>query len=125
MSKLRLVYRCTACAVSHPKWSGQCSSCSSWNSLVEDVEGPEPDVAMLVSMGSGAAAMPIAEVDTVVAGPQPTGIAELDRVLGGGLVPGSVTLLGGEPGIGKSTLVLQASAEVAALGRTVLYLSGE
>ena len=122
MSKLRLVYRCTSCAASHPKWSGQCSSCSSWNSLVEDVEGPEPDVATLVAMESGAAPMPIAEVDTVVAGPQPTGIAELDRVLGGGLVPGSVTLLGGEPGIGKSTLLLQLAAAWPA--RT-LYISGE
>jgi DNA repair protein RadA/Sms len=122
MSKLRLVYRCTSCAASHPKWSGQCSSCSSWNSLVEDVEGPEPDVATLVAMESGAAAMPIAEVDTVVAGPEPTGIAELDRVLGGGLVPGSVTLLGGEPGIGKSTLLLQLAAAWPA--RT-LYVSGE
>jgi DNA repair protein RadA/Sms len=122
MSKLRLVYRCTACATSHPKWAGQCSSCSSWNSLVEDVEGPDADVAALLSIASAATAMPIAEVDTVVAGPGPTGIAELDRVLGGGLVPGSVTLLGGEPGIGKSTLLLQLAAMWPA--RT-LYVSGE
>jgi len=122
MSKLRLVYRCTACSASYPKWAGQCSSCEAWNSMVEDVEGPEPDVATLVSMASGATAMPIAEVDTLVDGPQPTGIAELDRVLGGGLVPGSVTLLGGEPGIGKSTLLLQLAASWPA---RVLYVSAE
>jgi DNA repair protein RadA/Sms len=69
--------------------------------------------------------VPIAEVDPTEFTPRPTGIAELDRVLGGGLVPGSVTLLGGEPGIGKSTLLLQAAAEVAAAGRKVLYVSGE
>src|SRR3954470_14530267 len=122
MSKLRLVYRCTACATSHPKWAGQCSSCSAWNSLVEDVEGPEPDVATLISIASGAQPMPIAEVGTVVAGPRATGIAELDRVLGGGVVPGSVTLLGGEPGIGKSTLALQLAAAWPA---PVLYVSAE
>src|SRR3954447_4987408 len=102
MSKLRLVYRCTACATSHPKWAGQWASCSSWNSLVEDVEGPGPDAATLISIAAGDAAMPIREGDTGVAGAQPTGVAELDGALGGGLVPGSVTLLGGEPGIGKS-----------------------
>jgi len=90
--------------------------------MVEDVEGSEPDLDTLVSIATGAAAMPIAEVDTLVAGPRPTNIAELDRVLGGGLVPGSVTLLGGEPGIGKSTLLLQLAAAWPA--RT-LYVSGE
>src|SRR6185503_1023616 len=64
-------------------------------------------------------------VDTTEFSPRPTGVAELDRVLGGGLVPGSVTLLGGEPGIGKSTVLLQAAAEVASAGRKVLYVSGE
>src|SRR3954463_4349459 len=123
MSKLRLVYRCTACATSHPKWAGQCSSCGVWNSLVEDVEGAETDVATLISIASGAAAMPIAEVDTVVGGPRPTSIAELDRVLGGGLVPGSVTLLAGEPGIGKSTLLLQLAAAWPA--RTLYVSAGE
>src|SRR3954454_20618486 len=122
MSKLRLVYRCTACATSHPKWAGQCASCSSWNSLVEDVEGRGPDAATLISIASGAAAMPIGEVDTVVAGPQPTGIADPDRVLGGGLVPGSVTLVGGEPGIGKTRLLLQLAASWP---ERTLYVSGE
>lgn len=91
--------------------------------MVEDVEGADPDIAMLLSASSsGAAAMPITEVETEALGPQPTGIEELDRVLGGGLVPGAVTLLGGEPGIGKSTLLLQLAAAWPA--RT-LYVSGE
>jgi len=90
--------------------------------MVEDVEGPDPDIASLISATSNSTAMPIAEVDTLVGGPRPTGIDELDRVLGGGLVPGSVTLLGGEPGIGKSTLLLQLAAQWPT--RT-LYVSGE
>ncbi|MEP7046001.1 MAG: DNA repair protein RadA [Ilumatobacteraceae bacterium] len=122
MSKLRLVYRCSACATAYPKWAGRCPSCEAWNSMVEDVEGPDPDIAALLSATSGATAMPIAEVDTFVGGPQATGIEEIDRVLGGGLVPGAVTLLGGEPGIGKSTLLLQLAAEWPT--RT-LYVSGE
>ena len=123
MSKLRLVYRCSTCATAYPKWAGRCPSCEAWNSMVEDVEGPDPDIAMMLSASSSmAAAMPIAEVDTLVGGPRSTGIEELYRVLGGGLVPGAVTLLGGEPGIGKSTLLLQLAAEWPA--RT-LYVSGE
>ncbi|MEP7203890.1 MAG: DNA repair protein RadA [Ilumatobacteraceae bacterium] len=122
MSKLRLVYRCIACATTYPKWAGRCSSCEAWNSMVEDVEGPDPDIASLISATSTSTAMPIAEVDTLIGGPRPTGIDELDRVLGGGLVPGSVTLLGGEPGIGKSTLLLQLAAQWPT--RT-LYISGE
>ena len=122
MSKIRLVYRCTACATAYPKWAGRCPSCEAWNSMVEDVEGPDPDAALLLSVTSTATAMPIAEVDSLVGGPQSTGIDELDRVLGGGLVPGAVTLLGGEPGIGKSTLLLQLAAAWPA--RT-LYVSGE
>ena len=122
MSKIRLVYRCTACATAYPKWAGRCPSCEAWNSMVEDVEGPDPDTALLLSVTSSATAMPIAEVDSLVGGPQATGIDELDRVLGGGLVPGAVTLLGGEPGIGKSTLLLQLAAAWPA--RT-LYVSGE
>jgi DNA repair protein RadA/Sms len=122
MSKLRLVYRCTECATAYPKWAGRCSSCEAWNSMVEDVEGPDPDIASLLSATSAATAVPITEVDTLIGGPQATGIEELDRVLGGGLVPGAVTLLGGEPGIGKSTLLLQLAA---AWPTRTLYVSGE
>jgi DNA repair protein RadA/Sms len=122
MSKIRLVFRCSACATAYPKWAGRCPSCEAWNSMVEDVEGPDPNLAMLMSATSTAVAMPIAEIDSFVGGPQSTGLEELDRVLGGGLVPGSVTLLGGEPGIGKSTLLLQLAA---AWPTRVLYVSGE
>ncbi|HEX3089076.1 MAG TPA: DNA repair protein RadA [Ilumatobacteraceae bacterium] len=122
MSKIRLVYRCTACATAYPKWAGRCPSCEAWNSMVEDVEGPDPDIASLLTATSAGTAMPIAEVDTLIGGPQSTGIEELDRVLGGGLVPGAVTLLGGEPGIGKSTLLLQLAA---AWPTRTLYVSGE
>ncbi len=90
--------------------------------MVEDVEGPDPDIATLIAATSTATAMPIAEVGTLVGGPRSTGIDELDRVLDGGLVPGAVTLLGGEPGIGKSTLLLQLAA---AWPTRTLYVSGE
>lgn len=122
MAKLRIVYRCSDCGAPHPKWAGQCGSCASWNSLIEDVEGDEPDLAGLVALGPSAVAVPIAEIDASVGQPRSTGLPELDRVLGGGLVPGSVTLLGGEPGIGKSTLLLQLAAQWP--GR-VLYVTAE
>ena len=122
MAKLRVVFRCTDCAATYPKWGGQCGSCGAWNSLVEDVEGPEPAIHLSNTHGPAAVATQIGDVDISVAQPQSTGIAELDRVLGGGLVPGSVTLVGGEPGIGKSTLLLQLVA--AWPGRT-LYVSAE
>ena len=121
MAKLRLVYNCSDCGASHPKWAGQCASCGGWNTLVEDVIDPSaPDIS---SLAAGVALLPtatarlIGDIDATHGAPRSTGIDELDRVLGGGLVPGSVTLLGGEPGIGKSTLLLQALASWS--GRTL------
>ncbi len=126
MTRLRLVHRCTECGAGHPKWSGRCPSCGAWNSLVDDVEGPDDEAAVSLaaaySLRTAAPPQQIGDVDVQVGRPQPTGIGELDRVLGGGLVPGSVTLLGGEPGIGKSTLLLQLLAWWP--GRA-LYVSGE
>ena len=125
MAKLRLVYRCTECTGSFPKWSGKCVACGAWNSLVEDVEGPEPQVASLavgMSLIAPGEPKPITEIDSAIGQPQPTTIPELDRVLGGGLVPGSVTLLGGEPGIGKSTLLMQL---LAAWPKKTLYVTAE
>lgn len=125
MAKLRLVHRCSDCGATHPKWSGKCTACGAWNSLIEDVEGPDDS---LVSLAAGMALVPAGEpapidsIDASIGAPIATGIAELDSVLGGGLVPGSVTLLGGEPGIGKSTLLLQLLA--AAQGKT-LYVTAE
>ena len=125
MAKLRLVYRCTECTGSFPKWVGKCVSCGAWNSLVEDVEGPEPQLASLaigMSLIAPGEPKPITEIDSTIGQPQPTTIPELDRVLGGGLVPGSVTLLGGEPGIGKSTLLMQL---LAAWPKKTLYVTAE
>lgn len=124
MVKLRTVYRCTDCGAAVPKWAGRCGSCSSWNSLVEDVEGDEEIISIATGMAlvPAGVAKPIDSLDATISEPQTTGVEELDRVLGGGLVPGSVTLLGGEPGIGKSTLLLQLLA--AWSGRT-LYVTAE
>ncbi|MFZ9629481.1 MAG: DNA repair protein RadA [Ilumatobacteraceae bacterium] len=117
MTRTKSTYRCVECAAAHPKWTGQCPTCSAWNSLVDDLDTPSGGMRR-----AAAVAQPITEVATLVAGPVPTGDTELDRVLGGGLVPGSVTLLGGEPGIGKSTLLLQVLASWP--GRS-LYVSAE
>ncbi len=124
MAKFRLIYRCSECGANEAKWSGRCSSCGAWNALQEEVEdlGDKRVMAPAASGVRSLPAMPIDEVDTSTSTPVPTGISELDRVLGGGLVPGSVTLLGGEPGIGKSTLLLQLLGGHSA--RT-LYVSAE
>lgn len=125
MAKLKLVHRCTECAASFPKWSGKCLACGAWNSLVEDVEGPDESAVTLaagLALVPPGTATPIGHVTSLEGDPVPTGIAELDRVLGGGLVPGSVTLLGGEPGIGKSTLLLQLLAHSS---HPTLYVTAE
>jgi DNA repair protein RadA/Sms len=121
MAKLRLVHRCASCGASQPKWSGRCSSCGDWNSLVEDVVADRPDRSVV---GAAADRGPVAirDVDLDAARPVTTGVGEVDCVLSGGLVPGSTTLLGGEPGIGKSTLLLQVAA---AFPGTVLYVCAE
>ena len=125
MAKIRLVHRCTECGTAHPKWSGKCLTCDAWNSLVEDFEGgDEPITSLAAGMALVPAGEPtqIGKVDSSVGHPRLTNIEELDRVLGGGLVPGSVTLLGGEPGIGKSTLLLQLLANMSG---TTLYVTAE
>jgi DNA repair protein RadA/Sms len=108
---------CGECGTAVPKWVGQCPGCGAWNAIV----GVEPSAAL----APAGPALPIIEVAVTGGVGRPTGLAEVDRVLGGGLLPGSVTLLGGEPGIGKSTLLLQWAASVAVSGRTVLYVSAE
>jgi DNA repair protein RadA/Sms len=119
MSKTRVVFRCAECGAAAPKWSGRCQACEAWNSLTEEIETRSSEA---VPLPASAVAVPIGEVDARSAQPQPTGIPELDRVLGGGLVAGSVTLLGGEPGIGKSTLLLQLLAQWPTRS---LYVSAE
>jgi DNA repair protein RadA/Sms len=119
----RAVYRCESCGGESPKWVGQCPDCGAWNTLVESAP-----VAAAGGSGARGGAAPktwhLSEVSTDAEQRRTTGIGEFDRVLGGGLVDGSVTLLGGDPGIGKSTLLLQMLAALAE-GPRVLYVSGE
>jgi DNA repair protein RadA/Sms len=108
-----------------PKWAGRCAACEAWNSLVEEIERPTTSSPAAAMAPTGAPPRPIAEVDIEAWAPSATHLGELDRVLQGGLVPGSVTLIGGEPGIGKSTLLLQALAGLAKDGRRCLYVTAE
>ncbi|MFT4658003.1 MAG: DNA repair protein RadA/Sms [Candidatus Aldehydirespiratoraceae bacterium] len=122
-SKIKTLFCCTQCGAQAPKWAGRCSECGDWNTLVEEIvggTGTKSDVPLAPTNRSGPSR--IGEVRTDGSLPISTGIDELDTVLGGGLVPGSVTLLGGEPGIGKSTLLLQL---LAARDDTTLYVSAE
>ncbi len=119
MAKTRVEHVCTDCGASHPKWSGQCASCGQWNTLVEELSSAS--TAPVIAPASSPV-QPIGDVDPQSSVPQPTGIGELDRVLGGGIVGGAVTLLGGEPGIGKSTLLLQL---LAAWPGKALYVTAE
>ena len=124
MAKVRAVFRCSECGATAPKWVGRCPGCEEWNSLVEELDVPAGQ-SVAERLGPRDVPVPISEVDVHEWSARATGISELDRVLGGGLVPGSVTLVGGEPGIGKSTLLLQAVASIAADGAKVLYVSAE
>jgi DNA repair protein RadA/Sms len=120
------VFSCSACGAQTPKWHGQCPSCGEWNTLVEE-RAPTGARAPRAARAGGPAPrpVPLREVSVERAPRLPTGIGELDRVLGGGLVPGSVVLLGGSPGIGKSTLTNMALGHLAAAGQLTLYVSGE
>jgi DNA repair protein RadA/Sms len=123
MPKVRSVFRCNECGGASPKWVGRCPSCGEWNTLIEELDVPTPTASRVAA--SIDRAVPIAEVNADEWHPRSTGMAEVDRVLSGGLVPGSVTLVGGEPGIGKSTLLLQVASAVAKSGGTALYVSAE
>ncbi len=125
MGRSRSVYACTGCGAQQPRWLGRCPECGGWSTLVEEraVAAAEPR-ELLAREPSGAKPRRLAEIDVDAVPRLETGIAELDRVLGGGLVPGSVVLLAGEPGVGKSTLALQLAAGVHG-SRPVLYVAGE
>ena len=123
MAKTKTVYSCTECGGQSPKWQGQCPHCGVWNTLVEALAAPAPTRFQTVT-GKASAVRPLASVDARDSPRFPTGIEEFDRVLGGGLVPGGVILLGGDPGIGKSTLLLQAMAAMGA-AKKALYVTGE
>ncbi|HVE32414.1 MAG TPA: DNA repair protein RadA [Gemmatimonadaceae bacterium] len=136
MPKTKTVYRCTECGAEYPRWQGRCETCGEWNTLVEEIMAPK------VAVGGGssrriAGARSLAEGGSVAPTPRlrevhgseakrwKTGIDEFDFVLGGGIVPGSMILIGGEPGIGKSTILLQVAARLEANGHATLYASGE
>ncbi|MEZ5925063.1 MAG: DNA repair protein RadA [Hyphomicrobiaceae bacterium] len=125
MAKSSTVYVCQSCGAVSPRWTGKCPACEAWNALVEEV-APDtvPGAPKAKSKGKGLRLESLTG-QTDDAPRLPTGLAELDRVTGGGLVPGSAILIGGEPGIGKSTLLLQVAAAVANRGGKALYFTGE
>jgi len=124
--KVKTVYVCTACGAQFPKWAGQCGDCGSWNTLEENIATPAPARSGHLGGYAGvtAAVQNLAEISLTEELRLATGIGELDRVLGGGLVAGSVVLIGGDPGIGKSTILLQTLAFIAQQ-HSALYVSGE
>lgn len=125
--RLRTIHRCSECGGAAAQWTGRCPTCGEWNSLVEEVEDAAPRAPAINNHGATTPDRPVLVGDVQMAewATRPTGVGELDRVLGGGLVPGSVTLVGGEPGIGKSTLLLQALAAMAGDGARCLLVSAE
>ena len=128
MPKIKTVYVCSECGYETPRWLGRCPDCGSWNTLTEQESAPvqEAEVKKLKrAPGGGSDPVRIDEIPDETMLRHSTGIGELDRVLGGGVVEGSLVLVGGDPGIGKSTLLTQVSANFAAEGRRVLYVSGE
>ncbi|WP_027213340.1 DNA repair protein RadA [Burkholderia sp. WSM2232] len=123
MAKAKTVYVCSECGGQSPKWAGQCPSCQAWNTLVESV-AEAPSTHRFQSLAKSAPVRRLSDIEASDVPRFSTGVGEFDRVLGGGLVPGGVVLIGGDPGIGKSTLLLQSLAEIAA-DRRALYISGE
>ena len=127
MAKIQRRYVCQACGSVGNKWAGQCADCAEWNTMVEEGGGVVTPFAAKHNLQSGGRAVSLVGLDSEIALPEraATGIKELDRALGGGFVEGSATLIGGDPGIGKSTLLLQAAAKLALAGKSVAYVSGE
>jgi DNA repair protein RadA/Sms len=129
--KQKTIFACQECGAQSQKWLGRCPECGAWNSIVEERAADAApgaaaaDVVKRYSLAASAGPQLYADIDAVVAERLTTGIGEFDRVLGGGVVPGSLVLIGGEPGIGKSTLLLQAAAHFAQTYGPVLYCSGE
>ncbi|ORA33287.1 DNA repair protein RadA [Mycobacterium aquaticum] len=124
-SKARSQYRCSECAHVTPKWVGRCANCGTWGTVDEVATLSAIGGAARRSVAPASPAVPITAIDPGATRHCPTGVSELDRVLGGGLVAGSVTLLAGDPGVGKSTLLLEVANRWAHEGRRVLYVSGE
>ncbi len=129
MAKEKAIFACTACGFETAKWTGKCPGCGAWNTMEEATRFIAPAAAAKASPkqrpGTGAAAMLLKDIPEDVTVRTTTGISELDRVLGGGIVEGALMLIGGDPGVGKSTLLLQVCANLAHSGKRVLYVSGE
>ena len=121
MTKSSVVFACAHCDAQYPKWQGRCGECSQWGTIAEVTVAPVDRRKVEARPG---APVSFADITPATEPRSATGIPELDRVLGGGIVPGSLILLGGDPGIGKSTLVLQLAVAVASKG-SVMYVSGE
>src|SRR3954451_19184287 len=123
MARSATVFACSSCGHETPKWHGRCPGCGEWNTIVEEARAAPEGRSR--KTGRALRPVPLGEVEAPAVERLSTGIGELDRVLGGGLVPGSLVLIGGSPGIGKSTLTSSALGNLAAAGRKVLYVSGE
>lgn len=124
MARTKTVFVCQSCGTVAPRWAGKCAGCEEWNTLVEDI-APDEGVHVRSSFSVGAEPQPLTDDTRAIPQRLLTGLLECDRVLGGGIVPGSLTLVGGDPGIGKSTLMLQISCHLARTVGKVLYVSGE
>lgn len=124
MSKVKVQHQCTECGALHSKWQGQCKDCGTWNTLVESISGPASQTRFQSIAADQASVVKLADIQAQEYPRFTSGIGEFDRVLGGGMVPGMVCLLGGDPGIGKSTLLLQSTVTLSESIET-LYVSGE
>ncbi|MFH1046332.1 MAG: DNA repair protein RadA [Candidatus Omnitrophota bacterium] len=125
MAKVKTVFVCQQCGYQSVKWLGRCPDCNNWNTLVEESQSPLEQPARYQFAACASPPQSLQDVEISAEIRQPTGIKEFDRILGGGIVAGSVILVGGEPGIGKSTLLLQASAQYGSTAGKVLYVSAE
>ncbi len=120
--KKKVIYECTECGAKTPRWAGKCANCHTWNSLVETVEATA-STRKTHALNTSKSPLKLSEIGTQNSHRIPTNIGEFDRVLGGGIMPGSLILVGGDPGIGKSTLMLQTCCSLS--GKSALYISGE
>ena len=125
MARVTNTFRCTECGWTSAKWVGQCGECQQWNTVIDVTDGAPTPKVTASRIGAGRTAQPITEITTDSVAHWPSGIDEFDRVLGGGIVPGAAILLSGEPGVGKSTLLLEVASRAAATGQRVLYVSAE
>ncbi len=127
MARDGAIYVCQACGAVHTKWAGQCTACTAWNTLVEEVQASRPPGALAPARGKARAGLLFETMDVETPAPPRivTGVEEFDRVCGGGVVPGSAILVGGDPGVGKSTLLMQVCAAASVTGAATAYISGE